>query len=296
MSGPAVADDLDSAASPLSALLRRPGFVIGCLILGGIIVIAAAAPLLSPFDPYDQDIMNRRLPPVWNGWIWGDPKATLAHPLGTDNVGRDTWARLAHGARLSLAIGFVSVVIATTIGALIGVSAGFWGGRVDLAANFIIQTRLAVPIILVALAAVAAFGGSAQLIILIAGLLLWDRAAIVTRSVTMQISKRDYVKAARALGASDLRIIRSEILPNLVTPIAVITSVEIGQVILLEASLSFLGLGIRPPAPSWGLMLAEGKEDIFFSPWTIAIPGAALFLLVLATSLIGDGLAATDER
>jgi peptide/nickel transport system permease protein len=277
-------------------LLARPGLALGGVILTVIVLMAIFAPLLTPYDPYDQDIMSRRLPPIWNAWLWDDPQATMAHPFGTDNVGRDYWARLVFGARISLIVGFVSVALSGFIGSVIGIAAGYWGGKVDLAANFLIQTRLAVPVILVALAAVASFGGSMEMIILIAGFLLWDRAAVITRTVTQQVSKRDFVKAAKALGASDLRIILTEILPNLAAPLAIILTVEMGQVILLEASLSFLGLGIPPPAPSWGLMLAEAKEDIFFAPWAIAIPGAALFLLVLSTSLVGDGLQKSRER
>jgi peptide/nickel transport system permease protein len=277
-------------------LRARPGLVFGGAILTIIVLMAIFAPLLTLYDPYEQDIMSRRLPPVWNGWLWDDAQATMMHPFGTDNVGRDYWARVLFGARISLIVGFVSVALSGLLGSAIGIAAGYWGGKVDLAANFLIQTRLAVPVILVALAAVASFGGSMEMIILIAGFLLWDRAAVITRTVTQQVSKRDFVKAAKALGASDLRIIFTEILPNLKAPLAIILTVEMGQVILLEASLSFLGLGIPPPAPSWGLMLAEAKEDIFFAPWAIAIPGAALFLLVLSTSLVGDGLQRSKER
>jgi peptide/nickel transport system permease protein len=283
-------------AAALRHAIAKPGLLIGTTILALIVLAAIFAPYLSPYSPYDQDILNRRQPPVWNGWIWEDPQGTMDHPLGTDNVGRDTWVRLVYGARISLIVGFVSVALSGFIGSVIGICAGYFGGKVDFAANFLIQTRLAVPVILVAMAAVAAFGGSMTMIILIAGLLLWERAAVVTRTVTQQVAKRDFVKAAKALGASDLRIILTEILPNLAAPLAVILTVEMGQVILLEASLSFLGLGIPPPAPSWGLMLAEGKEDIFFAPWSIAIPGAALFLLVLSTSLVGDGLQTSRER
>ncbi len=284
------------SAATFRRVAAKPGLIIGATILALIVLAAIFAPYLSPYSPYDQNIMSRRLPPVWNGWIWDDPQATMEHPLGTDNVGRDTWVRLVYGSRISLIVGFVSVALSGFIGSVIGICAGYFGGKIDLGANFLIQTRLAMPVILIALAAVAAFGGSVTMIILIAGLLLWERAAVVTRTVTQQVSKRDFVKAAKALGASDLRIIVTEILPNLAAPLAVILTVEMGQVILFEASLSFLGLGIPPPAPSWGLMLAEGKEDIFFAPWSIAIPGAALFLLVLATSLVGDGLQTSRER
>lgn len=276
-------------------VLKRPSVVIGGSILLAIVLIAIFAPLLTPYSPYQQDILNRRIPPIWYSWFWGNSQATMAHPLGTDNLGRDYWTRLIFGARISLIIGFVSALISGVIGTAIGTSAGYWGGKVDAVGNFLIQTRLAMPIVLVALAAVVAFGGSIQMIILIAGFLLWDRIAVVTRTVSQQIAQRDFVRAAKAVGASDLRIIATEILPNLVVPLAVILTIEMGQIMLLEASLSFLGLGIPPPAPSWGLMLAEAKDDIFFAPWSIAIPGTALFLLVLATSLLGNGLQALGD-
>jgi peptide/nickel transport system permease protein len=274
----------------MHVLRRNPGFTVGIIGVTLIVAMAVFAPLLTPYDPYRQDLLHRRLPPIWHAWIWGDDTATAAHPLGTDKVGRDYWTRLLYGSRVSLLVGFVTALVSGAIGAAIGVTAGYWGGRVDLAASFLIQSRLAMPIILVALVAVSTFGASLQVIILIASLLLWDRAAVVTRTATQQIRQRDYIKAARALGSGAVRIILTEILPNIAGLLGVIVTIEMGNAILLEASLSFLGLGIRPPAPSWGLMLAEAKEDIFFAPWAITIPGAALFLLVLSTNLLGDGL------
>jgi peptide/nickel transport system permease protein len=268
----------------------RTGLSIGLLILAAIVVMAIFAPLLTPYNPYRQDLLHRRMPPVWHAWLWDDDTASAAHPLGTDKVGRDTWTRLLYGARISLIVGAVTALVSGAIGTAIGVAAGYWGGRVDLAASFLIQSRLAMPIILVTLAAVSLFGASLPVIVTVASLLLWDRAAVVTRSITQQLRQRDFVKAARALGATDLRIIRSEILPNLAAALTIVLTLEMGNAILLEAALSFLGLGVRPPASSWGLMLAEAKEDIFFAPWAITIPGAALFLLVLAVSLVGDGL------
>jgi peptide/nickel transport system permease protein len=147
-------------------------------------------------------------------------------------------------------------------------------------------------VILVALAAVSAFGGSLVTLAATASLLLWDRAAVMTRSATMQLRERAFVRAARAVGCGDVRIILTEIVPNLLDGLAVIATIELGNAVLLEAALSFLGLGLRPPAPSWGLMLAEAKEDVFFAPWAIAIPGGALFLLVLGASLAGNALQA----
>src|SRR5215213_7229576 len=142
------------SAAAVRYAIPRPGLLIGATILTLIVIAAIFAPYLSPYSPYDQDILNRRLPPVWNGWIWDDPQATMEHPLGTDNVGRDTWVRLVYGSRISLIVGFVSVALSGFIGSVIGISAGYFGGKIDLGANFLIQTRLAMPVILIALAAV----------------------------------------------------------------------------------------------------------------------------------------------
>ena len=270
-------------------LLRRrifghAGFMIGIVIILAIIAVAAFAPVLAPYDPYDQDLARRLINPVWfddGGW---------AHPLGTDQLGRDYLSRLIYGARISLLIGAVAATISGLIGTSLGLAAGYFGGRVDMVVSFITTTRLAMPVILVALAVVALAGGSLQVVILVLGLLLWDRFAVVTRSTTMQVRALDYVAAARATGCSTLRIVLGEILPNIMNALIVVVTLEMAQAILLEAALSFLGLGVQPPLPSWGLMVAEGKEYMFFSPWVITIPGVALFVLVLAINLLGDGV------
>lgn len=274
----------------------RGSIVFASILLAAIVLAAIFAQWISPDDPFAQHLGQRRIPPVWHAWLWGDVRARWAHPFGTDKVGRDYLARLLFGARISLAVGIGVACVSTAIGAAIGVAAGFWGGWVDLAASFLIQARLAMPVILVALAAVAVFGGSLGTMVVILSLLLWDRAAVMTRGASQQLRSRDFVLAARAIGCSELRIILMAILPNLRASLAVIATIELGNAVLLEAALSFLGLGIRPPSPSWGLMLAEAKEDIFFAPWAIAIPGAALFLLVLATSLLGNALQELPAR
>jgi len=266
------------------------------LMLAVIVLAAVLAPWISPHDPYAQHLAQRRIPPVWHAWIWGDARAGWAHPLGTDKVGRDYFSRLLFGGRISLIVGVSVACVSTAIGAAIGVTAGYWGGRADMVASFLIQARLAMPVILVALAAVTAIGGSLGTMVAILGLLLWDRAAVMTRGASQQLRSRDFVLAARAVGCGDLRIIVRGILPNLRAGLAVIATIELGNAVLLEAALSFLGLGIRPPEPSWGLMLADAKEDIFFAPWAIAIPGTALFLLVLAASLLSNALQETAER
>lgn len=282
--------------SLLLLAMQRKQLTAGVIGLVIIVLLAIFSPLLSPHDPYAQDILSRRLPPIWDAWFNENSKALAIHPLGTDNLGRDYWARLVEGARVSLIVGFAGALFAVLIGAVIGITAGYYGGRIDMAANFIIQTRLSLPVILMAMLAVSTFGGSLPLIVILCAVFLWEHAAVVSRAVTKQIVGREFVTAGKALGASDLRIILTEITPNVIKPLAVVLSIEMGNAILLEAALSFLGLGVPPPIPSWGMMLSEAKEDIFFSPWTIAMPGFALFLLVLSTNLIGDGLQGDKRR
>jgi peptide/nickel transport system permease protein len=242
------------------------------------------APLVAPYDPYDQNLAGRVVPPIWHA------AGTWAHPLGTDNLGRDYLSRILYGAQISLAIGFSVMLLSGFIGTTLGVLAGYFGGRVDMAISFLITTRLALPVILVALAAVAMVGSSLGIVILVLGLLIWDRFAVVMRGTVMQVRRLDYVTAARAAGCSTPRLILGEILPNVANNLIVVATVEVAHAILLEAALSFLGLGVQPPLPSWGLMIAEARPFIFFSPWLITIPGTLLLLLVLAINLLGDGI------
>lgn len=187
-------------------------------------------------------------------------------------------------------IGLGATLISGLIGTTMGVLAGYFGGRIDLIVTFLINVRLAMPVMLVALAVVALIGGSLPTVICVIGLLIWDRFAVVMRSATQQIRSIDYLAAARAAGCSTFRILVSEVLPNVMSALTVVATLEVAHAILLEAALSFLGLGVQPPTPSWGLMVAEGKSHMFFRPWVIAIPGTTLFLLVLAINLLGDGV------
>jgi peptide/nickel transport system permease protein len=262
----------------------QTSLVIGAAILLAIGAIAVLAPALAPHDPYAQDLTRRLIPPLWY------PKGDWTHPLGTDNLGRDYLSRTLYGARISLLIGLSVMVISGIIGTVMGLVAGYFGGRVDLVITFLITTRLAMPVILVALAVVALLGGSLLVVILTLGLLKWDRFAVVMRSATQQTRSLDYVAAAEAAGASTARIVLREVLPNIAPHLIVVATVEAASAILLEAALSFLGLGVQPPLPSWGLMIAEAKAYMFFSFWLIAIPGTALALLVFAINLAGDGL------
>lgn len=275
--------------SPLAKLRRRVfrnhSFLIGTLVLLLIFGVALLAPVLAPHDPYEQELSSRLMNPFWH-----EKKFDNEHLLGTDKVGRDYLSRLMYGAQISLLIGFSSMLISGLIGTAMGVTAGYFGGRVDMVVNFIINTRLAMPVFLVAMAAVVAFGASLTVVILVLGLFLWDRFAVVMRSITMQARDLDYVNAARALGCSTPYIIVREIFPNVLSSLTVVATVEMANAILLEAALSFLGFGVQAPTPSWGLMLNEAREYMFFSPWLLALPGACLFVLVLAINLFGDGL------
>jgi peptide/nickel transport system permease protein len=280
---------LDLAEPSRQTLLRRrvfahAGLLIALALLGIIAAMALLAPVVAPHDPYAQDLSRRLIPPIWSA------KGTWTHILGTDNLGRDYLSRMIYGARISLLIGVSVMLISGLIGATLGLAAGYFGGRVDMAVTFIITVRLALPLILVALAVVAVVGGSLWVVIAVLGLLKWDRFAVVMRAATQQVRALDYVTAAQATGASTARIIVSEVLPNVLPALIVVASIEAASAILLEAALSFLGLGVQPPLPSWGLMIAEAKSYMFFSFWLIAIPGTMLALLVLAINMLGDGI------
>jgi len=276
--------------SPASLLRKRIfghyGILIGGSVLLIIIAMALFAPWLAPHDPLDQELARKLIPPIWHA----SAKATWTHPLGTDLFGRDYLSRLIYGARISLLIGFSAMLISGLIGTTLGVAAGYFGGRVDMLVNFIITTRLSMPVVLVALAVVSMVGNSLWIVIWVLGLLIWDRFAVVMRSTTLQVRDLDYVAAAQAMGCSTARIILTEILPNIANHLIVIATIEMAHAVLLEAALSFLGLGVQPPEPSWGLMISEGKGMMFFDPWLIGIPGAALFALVLSINLLGDGV------
>ena len=265
-------------------ILGHRGVLLGFSVISISLIMAIFAPILAPHDPYFQDLLNRIQPPVWRS------EGDWEHILGTDHLGRDYLSRLIYGAQISLTIGIGAALISGIIGTILGVCAGYFGGRVDMVVTFMITVRLSMPVVLVALAVVAIVGGSLQVVIFVLGLLLWDRYAVVMRSSTLQIRSMDYVTAAQAAGSSVSRIIFSEMMPNVVNNLIVVATLEIAHAIILEAALSFLGLGVQPPLPSWGLMVSEGKDMMLFEAWLITIPGIALFLLVLSINLLGDGI------
>ena len=273
----------------LPARRRLPAFrhlatLLGAVIIGTAVLVAIFAPYLVPHDPFAQDLNQRLIPPVWM------EGSQPTHLLGTDQIGRDYLSRLIYGTRISMLIGVLTVITSGLIGITLGIIGGFYGGRTDDVVMFLITCRLSIPLILVALTVVALVGSSLAVVILTLGLLLWDRFAVVARTTAMQVRNLDYIAAAQAAGASRLHILLREVLPNIANHLVVVATLEMALAILLEAALSFLGLGVPPPLPSWGLMIAEAKEYMFFSPWVIMTPGVALFVLVLGINLLGDGL------
>jgi peptide/nickel transport system permease protein len=263
---------------------RRLATLLGAVIVGAALLVAIFAPYLTPHDPFAQDLNLRLIPPVWMDG------SQPAHLLGTDQIGRDYLSRLIYGTRISMLIGVLTVITSGLIGITLGIIGGFYGGRTDDVVMFLITCRLSIPLILVALTVVALIGSSLAVVILTLGLLLWDRFAVVARTTTMQVRNLDYIAAAQAAGASRVHILVREVLPNIANHLVVVATLEMALAILLEAALSFLGLGVPPPLPSWGLMIAEAKEYMFFSPWVIMTPGVVLFVLVLGINLLGDGL------
>jgi peptide/nickel transport system permease protein len=284
-----VVDTFETLAPSPRALMRRralshPGLLVGAGFLVVVTLAAILAPWVAPHDPYAQDLSRRMADPLWG------PNGDWANILGTDALGRDVLSRLIWGARLSLWIGFTAAVIAGLIGSTLGIVGGYFGGRVDSIVVYLINVKLALPVILVALSVAAIAGGSITAIILLLGFLTWDRYAVVTRSLTQQLRERDFIIASLACGASHARIILRDILPNLLNQIIVIASLDMALIILIEAALSFLGLGVRSPTPSWGLMVSEGRAVMFFKPFLIMVPGAAIFFLVIAINMAGDGV------
>jgi len=257
---------------------------IGALLILLFVSTALLAHFISPHDPLHQDLTKRLLPPFWQ--TGGDPSFLL----GTDALGRDILSRIIYGGRVTLFVGFICASIACVVGSLLGIIGGYLGGKVD---NFIMRIadiQLSFPFIILAIALVAAFGPNLFNIVIILGLTSWVRFARVVRADTMLLREQDYVAAAVAIGASRVRIVLRHILPNVVSSIIVVGTLEVPRLILMEATLSFLGLGIQPPLPSWGSMASDGRVYISAAWWLCTFPGLAIMLVVLSVNLLGDWL------
>ena len=260
-------------------IVRRTNLVIGTVVVGLVTIMAIFAPLLAPYHPVDDaDLMYAEEPP--GGQFW----------LGTDSQGRDILSRIIYGSRVSLSIGLVTQLANTVIGVLLGLSAGFFGRWWDDLVMGMTNVMLSIPPMIFALAVMALLGPGFFNVFIALGITNWSYSCRITRSQALSVRSMNYVVAARALGYGRLRIMLTEILPNIVGPILVIATLGVAYAILLEAALSFLGLGIQPPTPSWGGMLATARDQFFTAPWISIFPGVAIFITVLGLNLFGDGL------
>jgi len=264
-------------------LLRSPTALAGGVILAAMILAAVAAPLLATADPVKPSFARRLQSPR----LLGGASAAV---LGTDNLGRDILARLLHGGRVSLGLAAAAVALAAAAGVTIGLAAGVVGGRLDDLVMRLADVQLAFPVIMLAIAIVAVVGTSAVALVGVLALSGWVLYARTVRATVLTIRQLEYVEAARTLGAGDLRVVARHILPNTLAPILVIVSSQFATMVLLESGLSFLGLGVQPPQPSWGAMLAEGRDYLSNAWWLATIPGLAISLVVLGANLLGDGL------
>lgn len=272
-------------ADALRRLLKNKMAVVAFFWIVFIVLVALSADLWVPYllgSPTDIDTtlaaQNSKLPP------------SALHPFGTDNLGRDVMARVIYGARVSLSVGVIAVAISTTIGIVLGSLAAYFGGIWDTLIMRLTDVFMAFPYILFVIAMLAVLGPGFINVFIAIGLLGWTSIARVIRSAILQVKENDYISAAKALGASHLRIVVRHILPNSIASVVVYATMSIGSAILTESALSFLGLGIQPPTPSWGLMISEGQNFMVAAPWLMLCPGIAILTTVLAFTLLGDGL------
>ena len=261
---------------------RLPLFSLG--IIGAFVVVALLAPLLGLSNPQEQSLRKRFRPPVW------EERGTWEHPLGTDRLGRDMLSRIIWGARVSLAAGVVTVLLASAFGAAVGLVAGYYGGRVDIALMRFTDATMSFPVILLALILAVTVGPSFTNVVVAIAVILWARYARVIRAQVLTLMQLDFIAQSRIAGAGGWRIITRHLFPNTLNTLVVLVTLQIGYVIIVEASLSFLGAGIPPPTPAWGSMISEGREYVTSAWWASFFPGLAILLVVLAFNLIGDWL------
>jgi len=275
----------------LGRLVRRRTALFGMLVVLVVMLAAVAAPLVAPFDPLEQDIGQRLREPGWQ-----DAQGRV-HALGTDHLGRDILSRIIFGSRIALLVGLAAVVISGVLGMIIGLVAGYFGGRMDDFLMRLADVQLAFPFILLAIAVIGVLGPSLRNIIIVIGVSSWVVYARVVRGEVLSIREREYVHAAVALGSRHWRVLMTHVLPNTFTPWLVVATLDMARVIVIESALSFLGLGVQPPTPTWGGMLADGRVYLSTAWWLATFPGLAILITVLGINLFGDGLRDTlDPR
>lgn len=273
------------------SLRRDLPALAGLGVIAAAMVVAAFAPALAPSDPVKNRLLDRLTPPMW---VQG---GSARHPLGTDTLGRDVLSRLLHGARISLIVGLAAVLVAGVVGVGLGLVAGYRGGWADDVLMRLGDIQLAFPVLLLGVVVIAVLGASLVNMILVLGASGWVTYARIARGETLSLKERDFVAAARALGAPARHVVARHLLPNVLPSLMVVTTFSVARTIIAEASLSFLGLGLPPPTPSWGAMLDEGRNYITTGWWLALFPGLAILLLVLAINLCGDWLRdALDPR
>ena len=269
----------------LRALVQSRGGLFGIFILVVLVAGALLAPTLGLPDPVRGDLRARMAPPTWTGLF-----APGAHPLGTDQLGRDILSRIVYGSRITLTIGAYAVVLGGIVGVMLGIVAGYCGGITDRLLMRLVDIQLAIPLMLLALLVVAALGPSLTNLVIVLALTSWIRYARIIRGQVLALREREFVQSARTIGASTTQIMLRHILPNVMTPALVVATLELARIIIMDAALSFLGLGVQPPAASWGRMLAEGRVYISTAWWVVTFPGLAIMLTVLSVNLLGDWL------
>jgi peptide/nickel transport system permease protein len=287
---PAVVADLRPVATPARRRMSfRAVFGISVLLLMG--GAALAAPQIAPWDPGRQMLTKRLRPPAWQA------RGLREHPLGTDHLGRDILSRILYGGRISLGVGLSAVTLSCLIGVTLGLLAGFHGGRTDAFIMRVVDVFLAIPYILLAMGVVFALGPSLLNVILVMAVTRWVQFARIVRADVLSIREREFVSGARARGNRSMRLLLRHVLPNALTPIIVVATLELAFMIIYESALSFLGLGVQPPTPTWGWMLSDGRNYVATAWWLATFPGLAIMLTVLAVNLLGDWLRDTlDPR
>ncbi len=277
--------DQESIIPPANRWIRRvkkiksnKAGLLGAFIIAGLILVALTADLISPYSYKEQDLTMMNSPP------------STEHFMGTDEFGRDVFSRILHGSRISVYVGVVSVGLSVLLGSLLGAIAGYYGGLLDRGLSLITDLTWSLPEILVALLLVAVVGAGVECVIIAIALTYWAQYARLIRGQILMLKNEIYVEATRSLGATDFTILFKHLFPNAIAPVIVAATIGIGQAIVLEATLGFLGMGAQPPTPSWGAMMSNGTAYLFISPWVIIFPGLAMMITVFGFNLFGDVL------
>jgi peptide/nickel transport system permease protein len=276
--------DLEQETEFPKAQNRRRVPVLGLFFVGTFLFLVIFGYWIAPYSFDEWDLIDSNLPPAWM------EEGSTRHLLGTDTLGRDVLSRIIHGSRFSLAIAVGCIAVYASIGITLGLLSGFLGGKVDMITMRLCDLWMGMPAIILAILLVSILGPSALTIIVIVGITGWPAYTRIVRGECMSIAQNDYIKLARVAGCSNLRIMFSHILPNLANTIIIMVTLNIGQIIILTATLSFLGLGTQPPSPDWGLMMSEGRQYINYAWWLVVFPGIAIMIAVLGFNLVGDWL------